>query len=210
MKDSQKLVTGNGKIFIKGLLFTLPIALTIAILLWIVRLADTLFLKPLEHLMPHTMPFPGLGILLTLLVIYLIGLAIHGRVLSFLFRWLETLFQKMPIFNVIYHNIREMIDFVSGGKDDELDRVVLVSINSDIKLIGFVTNSNAQLPLVNSEQTQPLIAVYVPLSYQMGGHLLYLPESRLQNLDMSTQEAMQLILTAEISKPAAPKNKSRA
>ena len=200
MKTSIKAVTSPGKIFIKGLLFTLPVALTIGILVWIFRVADSLFIQPLTFILPQALHFPGLGAIVSIAVIYLVGLAIHGRFLSFIFRWMEVLFNKIPVFNIVYRNIREMIDFVSGGKDGELDRVVLVSFDNDIKLIGFVTNSNISLPLQGDVSGDTLHAVYMPMSYQMGGYVLYLPESRLQTLNMSTQEAMQRVLTAEISK----------
>jgi uncharacterized membrane protein len=112
--------------------------------------------------------------------------------------------KKKHVFNIVYRNIREMIDFISGGKDGELDRVVLVSFDKDVKLIGFVTNPSISLPLQSDGLDEQLSAVYMPMSYQMGGYVLYLPESRLQTLNMSTQEAMQRVLTAEISKSGRP------
>ncbi|MFT7528852.1 MAG: putative membrane protein [Arenicella sp.] len=200
MKTSIKAVTSPGTIFIKGLLFTLPVALTIGILVWVFRVAESLFIQPLTFILPDALHFPGMGALVSIAAIYLVGLAIHGRFLSFIFRWMELAFNKIPVFNIVYRNIREMIDFVSGGKDGELDRVVLVSFDKDVKLIGFVTNPSISLPLQRNDSDEKLNAVYMPMSYQMGGYVLYLPESRLQTLNMSTKEAMQRVLTAEISK----------
>jgi uncharacterized membrane protein len=86
--------------------------------------------------------------------------------------------KKKHVFNKVYRNIREMIDFIAGGKDGELDRVVLVSFDKDVKLIGFVTNPSISLPLQSDGLDEQLSAVYMPMSYQMGGYVLYLPESR--------------------------------
>ncbi len=185
----------NGKIFIKGFLFTLPILLTITILIWLVRTTNGFLSQPLMALLPESLHFPGMGIAVAIGIIYLVGLAIHERILRFFFQWLEEALRRIPLVNVIYNNIREMTDFVSGEKDDELERVVLVDMQNGAKLIGFVTQKNADISENSKEQ---LSAVYLPMSYQMGGYLVYLPESKLETLEISKQEAMQRILTADI------------
>lgn len=190
----------SGSIFLKGLLFTLPILLTIAILTWAITGAESMLSKPLKAMLPYSLHFPGMGILLALGVIYLVGLLIHGRVLRFLFNWLQSLIDHLPIVNVIYQNIRDMLDFVSGAKDSELERVVAVKMDNDMRLIGFVTKQESD---ILSADGDPLRAIYLPMSYQMGGYLIYLPESRLQTLKISKQEAMQRIITADIGTTAA-------
>lgn len=191
----------NGSIFLKGLLFTLPILLTIAILAWAITGAESMLSKPLKAVLPYSLHFPGMGILLALGVIYLVGLLIHGRVLRFLFNWLQSLIDHLPVVNVIYQNIRDMLDFVSGAKDSELERVVAVKMDNEMRLIGFVTKQESDML---SADDDPLRAIYLPMSYQMGGYLVYLPESRLQTLKISKQEAMQRIITADIGATAAP------
>lgn len=192
-----------GKIFVKGLLFFAPIVLTVAILAWVFRTAESIFRGPLKLLVPDVLHFPGMGVLVTVCVIYLLGLAINGRVLNVVFSWTESILKKVPLVNVVYRNVKEMIDFISGSNEGDMERVVLATLTDGVKLIGFVTNPDARLP---TEQAQDLTAVYFPMSYQMGGYVLYLPESKLETLNMTTQEAMQRVLTAEISKPDAKKS----
>ncbi len=186
----------HGKIFLKGLAFSLPIALSIGILVWGFRAAEGFLAKPLVWLLPSSIHFPGMGLLVACLAIYLLGLLIHGRMLAFLFHWIETTLSKIPLFSMLYDNIKELTEFMSGAKDDDLERVVLVTMDGDAKLMGFVTRQHTDVMGADGER---LHAVYMPMSYQMGGYTLYLPESRLENLDISTQEAMQRILTADIS-----------
>ena len=188
--------TKTSQIFIKGLLFTLPILLTITLVVWALRSIETFLSQPLQTLVPSPLHFPGMGILAAMVIIYLIGLAIHGRFLGFLFDWLQRLLRKLPLVSAVYHSIKEMIDFVSGEKDQELDRVVLVTLQNNIRLIGFVTRQNANIS-ANSDQS--LHAVYLPMSYQMGGYLVYVAEAQLETLNISKQQAMQRILTADIS-----------
>lgn len=184
------------KTFISGLLFVLPILITIALLAWAVRMTESILSLPLKFLLPDVLHFPGMGILVGIVLVYLIGLAIHGRILKFLFNWIEALFTRLPLLKTVYQNIKDLIDFMSGGKDKELERVVMVSFDNDLKLMGFVTQQVADVP---SADGTPLCAVYLPMSYQVGGYTLYLPESRLETVNISTREAMQRILTADIS-----------
>lgn len=185
-----------GKNFITGLLFILPILLTIALLVWGIQMTESILALPLKFLLPDAMHFPGMGIIVAIVFIYFIGLAIRTRFLKFLFNWVEAVFTKLPLLKTIYQNIKDLVDFMSGGKDKELERVVLVTFDNNVKLMGFVTQQNVTL---TSADDSPLCAVYLPMSYQVGGYTLYLPESRLQTLNISTREAMQRILTADIS-----------
>lgn len=187
----------HGKIFLKGLAFSLPIALTLWILIWGFQTLEGLLQRPLQWLLPEMVQFPGLGILICMLMIYLLGLAIHGRFLGFVFHWIESGLKKLPLFSVIYENIKELTEFLSGAKDEELERVVLVDMGNELKLIGFVTRQDTGI--MDQENDENLHAVFLPMSYQMGGYTLYLPESKLTTLEISTQEAMQRILTADIS-----------
>ena len=195
-------------IFVKGLLFTLPIVLTISIIVWFVENLNSFLSKPLWGIVPAQYQFPGMGIVFSIVIIYFIGLLIHGRILNFLFQWTQRLLSRLPLVSAVYNNIKEMIDFVSGEKDEEIERVVLVTMDGDLKLLGLVTQQDSD---IKDSEGNPLRAVYLPMSYQMGGYLVYVPESRLENLDISKREAMTRVLTADISSTTAEdKNKAKA
>jgi uncharacterized membrane protein len=198
----------HGKIFLKGLAFFLPIALTVGILVWGFGTLEGLLQRPLQWLLPSALRFPGMGIILGIIAIYLLGLATHERFLGFLFSWVESLLAKLPLFSVIYENIKELTEFLSGAKDDQLERVVLVDMGNELSLIGFVTRQDSGFADNSETGNENLLAVFLPMSYQMGGYTLYLPESRLTTLEISTQEAMQRILTADISGGRAKKQKA--
>ena len=98
----------HGKIFLKGLAFSLPIALTLAILVWGFRVTEGMLAKPLKWILPDAMHFPGMGIVVGFAVIYLLGLAIHGRFLGFLFQWVDRQLSRIPVFSLLYDNIKEL------------------------------------------------------------------------------------------------------
>lgn len=185
------------KTFLKGLFVTMPLLLTLVFFIWVIKTADSMLAQPIKILLPEGFYFPGIGIAVGLILIYSVGLAIHGRVTRAFFLWLDELIKKLPLVNVLYTNINEMIEFISGEKEGELERVVLVNLSDDMHLMGFVTQDE---PEIENGSNSSLQAVFLPMSYQMGGYLIYVDESRLTNLDISKKEAMQKILTADIGK----------
>ncbi len=187
----------KSSVFAQGLLFALPIFLTISITIWLLRSLESILAPPIKFLVPNVIEFPGMGIVAAICLIYIIGLAIRGRVAGTLLKQLKRLLQRIPVANVVYDNINEMVSFVSGEKDEDLERVVLVSIQEGLNVMGFVTQDESDL---QSDQDDPLRAIYLPMSYQMGGYLVYAEESKLTDLNISKKEAMQRILTADIRK----------
>jgi uncharacterized membrane protein len=85
----------------------------------------------------------------------------------------------------------------TGGKRRDLRRVVLARFG-EAQVVGFVTQDDAsELGIV--EPKEDLVAVYFPMSYQIGGYTALLPRSRIEPLDMPVEAAMRLVLTGGIS-----------
>lgn len=80
---------------------------------------------------------------------------------------------------------------------------MLVSIG-EAKLLGFLTRERIQDILgLSAEEGDDIVAIYLPLSYQIGGYTLYLPRSKVEPVPMSMEDAMRRVLTAELSKSGA-------
>ena len=71
--------------------------------------------------------------------------------------------------------------------------MVLVTLQDDCRLIGFVTNPRFEL-----EDGSERVSVYLPMSYQIGGFMVLLSPDRLEPLDISVEDAMRLVLTAGV------------
>jgi len=95
-----------------------------------------------------------------------------------------------------------LISFLGGSDKEDLQKVVALDFNG-VRLIGFVTAENTTLAGSGSkddvDDNEKLLSVYLPMSYQVGGYLVYVPESQCDFLDMPVNEAMQTILTANIA-----------
>ena len=89
----------------------------------------------------------------------------------------------------------------AGGGSRRFGQVVLVQMpNLPVRMLGFVTLDDlegAGLPTVEGVDS---VAVYLPMSYQIGGYTVLLPRSYLTPLDMGMEEAMRFLITAGLSR----------
>ena len=114
----------------------------------------------------------------------------------------ERLMDRIPIVKSVYGAVRDFVQMLpSGGERRELRRVVLARF-ADAAAIGFVTRDDAgELGL--GAAAEGTVAVYFPMSYQIGGYTLLLPRSDLEPLDLAVETAMRLVLTGGMSGPTA-------
>jgi len=192
-------VKGLTRTFLTGLAAILPIVITLALLWWLGTAAEELLGGLLRAILPDLLYFPGLGLLVTLGVIFGIGVLLRAYVVQGLFAWVEDLMERIPVVKTIHGVVRDMMSLVSGDLEKQFGDAVLVTLpGTDYRLVGFVTREDfAGLPdELGSEGT---IAVYLPMSYQIGGYTLMLPRKQVQPLNLSLEDAMRYTLTAGVS-----------
>ena len=189
-----------GKLFLKGLAVVIPIALTLAILWWIAASAEQLMGAVLKFSLPDGWYLPGMGLVSGLALIALIGLLSHVLIFQKLFNLGEAIFRRLPLVKTIYTAIKDFIGYLSPEKGNEMGKVVLVQLpGQTFQLIGFVTREKfSDLPFTPASEDP--VAVYMPMSYQIGGYTMFLPRSALTPLDMPFEQAMRLVLTGAVTK----------
>jgi uncharacterized membrane protein len=183
---------------VRGLVVVLPIGFTVWLLWWLGSSTEAL-LRPLILLMvPREHYLPGMGIAAALLVLLAAGTLFNALLVqSALASW-ERFLERIPVVKTIYGATRDFMKLLpTGGKRRDLRRVVLARFG-EAQVVGFVTQDDAsELGIV--EPKEDLVAVYFPMSYQIGGYTVLLPRSRIEPLDMPVEAAMRLVLTGGIS-----------
>jgi len=182
------------KIIVKGLTVTVPVVLTIAIVIWLGGKAESL----LGSLIPQQYYWPGMGILFGLVLVFFIGLLVNLWIVRRLIEWGEALLERIPLVKTIYGGIRDMMSFFpSGRKEQAMNKVVMLTL-FNTRLIGFITREDfSDLPV--SIAGEDHVAVYLPMSYQIGGFTVYVPRSMVQPVDLSVEDAMRFAITAGMS-----------
>ena len=200
-----------GKLFLKGLAVVIPVALTLAILWWMAAGAERLMGAILKFTLPSGWYIPGMGLVSGLVLIALIGLLSHVLIFQKLFNLGETIFHRLPLVKTIYTAIKDFIAYLNPEKGNEMGKVVLVQLpGQSFQVIGFITREQfSDLPFTPAAEDP--VAVYMPMSYQIGGYTLFLPRECLTPLDIPFEQAMRLVLTGAVTKhtdkPAEPSNK---
>jgi len=187
-----------GKLFLKGLVVVIPVSLTLAILWWLAREAENLLGGVLVRFLPEGWYVPGMGVVSAVAITILVGLLTHVILFQKLFAFGDTILNRLPLVKTIYSALKDIIGYLSPESRMALSKVVLVKIpGQDFEQLGFVTREDfSKLPMELTVD-QP-IAVYLPMSYQIGGYTLFLPRSCLTPVDLSFEEGMKLVITGTV------------
>ena len=189
-----------GKLFLKGLAVVIPLALTMAILWWLAAGAERLLGDILLRFLPTGWYLPGMGLVAGLAITLLIGLLSHVLVVQKLFTYGEDLLNRLPLVKSIYTAIKDFVDYFSPDSKAAMSKVVLVRLpGQDFEQIGFVTREDFDTLPFKLATADP-VAVYLPMSYQIGGYTLFLPRTAVTPIDMSFEEGMKLVLTGGVSR----------
>jgi uncharacterized membrane protein len=190
--------------FLTGLAAVIPLAVTLYVVYWLFNAADSLFSGVGQRLLPPGWYFPGLGLLVAVLVVLGLGAILNVWVFGRLTLTMGSrLLERIPLIKTVYSGVRDLMQFVARAPDADSRHVVLVALPGDIRVIGFITDPEpAQaVPELSVGDAEKVLAVYLPMSYQIGGYTLFLPERCLQRIEMSVEEAMRMVLTASMNQP---------
>jgi uncharacterized membrane protein len=186
------------KLFWKGLIAVTPITLTIYLLLVILNKAEGLFGNMIQQLIGKQYYIPGLGIILTIVLMVMVGILVSNFITGSVIKFFINQFEKFPIIKAIYNPLRDLMSLFSGGGPDSMKKVVLVNFEKiGIQSLGLVTREEFDdLPdgtFVNEE-----IAVYIPMSYMLGGFTTIVPRSTVRVVDIPVEKAIKLAITGWI------------
>jgi uncharacterized membrane protein len=184
------------QIFFKGLIVVLPITLTFYLLIWASVKIESLFGSTIEWLVGQWLYIPGLGIMVSLVFIFLVGLLVNNYITGRFFSWLSATLEKVPLIKVIYNPLKDLMALIPGRSSDEdkPQRVVLVPLEGrGVNALGLVTREDLdELPGTG------LISVYIPLSYMLGGLTILIEKEKVKKVDIPVDQALKLSVTAWI------------
>ena len=190
------------KTFLRGLAVILPVGLTFYILWWIgttgARVMGQLVVKLFDY--PADKGGWWIGLLLAFAVVLAVGLLTQAFLVRRLISLGEALLSKMPLVKTIYGPLKDMMGLLAADDDKKLGRVVMVRIQG-VELMGFVTREDAST-ITRAEGDADRVAVYLPMSYQLGGFMVTVPRDEVRLLDLTGEEGMRLAITAGVTSSA--------
>ncbi len=191
-------------IFITGVLITLPIALTFFILRFIYRRLDALAPVFTELLIragapiPEGFRIPFLGVIITLLIIYLVGVLTTNIFGSRLLHLWEQLVGKIPFVRQIYNGTKQVMVSFANADTSAFNRVVLIEFpRRGVQAIGFVTGVTKGE--VQRKTGEEVINVFVPTTPNpTSGFLIFAPHDEVKDISMSIEDGVKYVISGGI------------
>jgi len=185
-------------VLIRGLVTVLPVGVTVYLVYWLGVTAESLLGGLIRTIVPDEHYWPGLGLLAGFTALLIVGLLVNAYVVRRLLAFGESVLERIPLVKTVYGALKDFTRFFPAtGERRDLKRVVTARVGSG-RLIGFVTQETVS-PRIAGEQAGAMVAVYFPMSYQIGGYTIYLPKADLEETDLSVEEAMRLVLIGGVT-----------
>ncbi|MCX7035427.1 MAG: DUF502 domain-containing protein [Proteobacteria bacterium] len=181
-----------GRILLKGLVTILPIGLTLYLIYWLGVTLESVLSGPLHWVIDDRHYLPGMGLVAGLAVLFVMGMLVNAYLVRRVLRHGEQLVLKVPLVRTLYSAFRDLAKLVNTDRKSDMQSVVVVRCG-DLRLLGFVTQEVAELPGIDAGQA--LVAVYLPMSYQIGGYTVYVPRDHLEPTTLTVETAMRIVLT---------------
>ena len=189
---------------VAGILVWLPIGVTIGLVWFLVGLMDkTLVLIPQKFQPEELIGFaiPGLGIVLTFIVLLTTGVLaanIVGR--SMVGLW-EKMLERIPVVRAVYSAAKNFTEIVFSDSSQSFKKVLLIEYpRKGLYSLAFQTSS--ELGEVQGRTGEDVICTFVPTTPNpTSGFIIIVPRKDLIELDMEIDEALKMIISLGVVVP---------
>lgn len=186
--------------FIIGLIVAIPLSVTLLILLWVFNVIDS-FLQPIIGLL-FGYTIPGIGFIITLLLIYLTGVVSSNVAGRNFIRLGETLVYRVPLVRTLYSAVKQVVANFSGPSRNNFLKVVLVEYpRKGVVSLAFVTCET------RDESGKRLLSLLVPTAPNpLSGYVIVVSEDEVMPANMRVDDAMKMIISCGAILPPETKN----
>jgi uncharacterized membrane protein len=187
------------KIFLTGVFTVLPVVATVYLVIWVLTSVEGFLGRQLKLLIPDQHYHAGMGMLAAVIVIFAVGLLMRAWIFRQMMKLGESALLGIPVVKVVYKSLRDLFGMFSGDQNSGMLQVVSVQYpGTQMRLLGFVTrNDFSDLPQGVAGVDD--VAVYLPMSYQVGGYTVIVPRTQITPIEMAREEAMRFVLTAGLT-----------
>jgi uncharacterized membrane protein len=181
--------------FLQGLIYFVPIALTVFVLVASFRAIDS----GLRSLVGSEVP--GVGILILVVVVTLLGFLLSNFLSRRILGLFERVLDRLPLVKLLHTSVKDLMGAFVGDQR-RFDQPVAIEIlpGSDVHAFGFVTRDS----LADLGLGEELVAVYLPQSYNFAGQLLAVPRARVKKIEHDSAEMMAFVVSGGVSGKRLP------
>lgn len=181
--------------FLKGLLYLVPVAVTLYVLVSVVSFADSIFAG-----IRIVRKVPGLGLIIVVALVTLAGYFGSRLVTPQFVSWFNKTISRIPLVKLIYTSISDLMKAFVGDKR-KFNKPVLVSLDDKgiNNRLGFITQES-----LASIGLDDMVAVYSPYPYSVMGDLIIVKRSQVRPIDAAPTDVMKMLVSGGVSTPGAP------
>jgi len=197
------------KYFITGLLILVPLAITAWVLNLVISTMDQSLLFVPERWQPRTLigfDIPGLGTLLTVVIVFLTGLLTNNLVGNYVVKLWEKLLTRIPVVSSLYSSVKQVSDTLFSSSGNAFRKAVLIPYpHQNSWTIAFLTGTPGGD--VKNHLVGDYVSVYIPTTPNpTSGFFLMMAKKDVVELDMSVDAALKYIVSMGVVAPEdAPK-----
>ncbi|MCC5885071.1 MAG: DUF502 domain-containing protein [Gammaproteobacteria bacterium] len=182
---------------LRGLVTVIPVAATLYVVGWLAVSAEWIMGLAVRAVLPDEWYWPGMGLALTLPLLYGVGWAFDHWLLRGFIDATEALLARTPLVNKVFNAVQDLISYFRRDRNRNFDQVVSLEL-AGVTVLGLVTRHDLRdRPL--GLRSDDRLAVYIPGSYQIGGFTVNVPRERLTAVAMTVEDALRYAVTGGMS-----------
>ena len=182
-------------VFLTGLLAVLPVFLTIYCTYYFANWLNTVSNRAMQWFAPDLPNVPGLGIVIAVLAIFVIGVLVSSRLTRWIYKLIESPLRNFPVIKDLYSALKQLTVLLTPQDKSAEGKVVRVKHPAlAVHMVGLMMRSDVR-GLDTVIAADGMVAVYFPMSYQIGGYTAFVPRDWVSVVDMPVEEAMRNALT---------------
>jgi len=183
---------------IAGLLIWVPLGITVLVVRMLINWLDgTMALIPEAYRPENILGYavPGLGVLLSVVVVIITGLFVTNLFGRRLIALWERLLSHVPLVRSIYSGAKQLAETMFSESGQSFRKVLLVEFpRRGLWTLAFLTGTD--VGEVQRKTGHDVINVYVPTTPNpTGGYFVMVPKEDVQELDMNVDEALKMIMS---------------
>jgi len=195
----KKVFSIIGGYFLKGLLYTVPLVITVYVIYQLFVFFDRLIVLPYD--------IPGLGIIILFAAITLIGVLGSSVIVQPISKRVTRFIEKTPFLKIIYSAVKDLTSsLVEKKKSYNVPVMVRISKDSNLEKLGFITQRN--LNSIGADEDK--IAVYFPHSYAFSGNLFIVHKDNVKIIDQNSSDVMKFIVSGGVAHIEQKENESES
>jgi len=179
-----------------GLVIVIPVVITVYIFYYIFTWINSIIEGIASEFLYRYLPeIPGLTIIISLAIIFAIGIFASVSVGKSALEYIDKWMSKIPLVSEIYFTIKQASETILIQKEG-FERAVLVEYpRKGVFALGFVTGESYR-EIKESADDNKLINIFIPTSPNpTSGYLVFIKKSEVRNVNLSIQEAIKIIIS---------------